>query len=140
MQGLQIKEFTMQNYNWLLTKDLSTSSHACQHLSALQWQRLSHNFANWLQKECYLPGVSLCVLVISLLNSVVVEKVGELHELGFPAFQLVLVTKRKLFVMQIDCPCFPNKLTLCITKLMCEPQCISITKINTCFSSSSSFD
>ena len=28
-----------------------------------------------------------------MLNSVVVEKVGELHELGFPAFQLVLVTK-----------------------------------------------
>ena len=78
----------MQNYNWLLTEDLSTSSRACQHLSALQWQRLSHNFANWLQKECYLPGVSFCVLVISLLNSVVVEKVGELHELGFPAFQL----------------------------------------------------
>ena len=26
--------------------------------------------------------------MISLLNSVVVEKVGELHELGFPAFQL----------------------------------------------------
>ena len=51
-----------------------------------------------------------------------------------------LVTKRKLFVMYIDYPCFPNKLTLCITKLMCEPQCISITKINTCFSSSSSFD
>ena len=88
MQGLQIKEFTMQNYNWLLTKDLSTSSRACQHLSALQWQRLSHNFANWLQKECYLPGVSFCVLVISLLNSVVVEKVGELPELAFPAFQL----------------------------------------------------
>lgn len=78
----------MQNYNWLLTEDLLTSSRACQHLSALQWQRLSHNFANWLQKECYLPGVSFCVLVISLLRSIVVEKVGELHELGFPALQL----------------------------------------------------
>ena len=89
MQGLQINPRVQnENYNWLLTEDLSTSSRACQHLSALQWQRLSHNFANWLQKECYLPGVSFCVLVISLLNSIVVEKVGGLHELGFPAFQL----------------------------------------------------
>ena len=89
MQGLQINPRVQnENYNWLLTEDLSTSSRACQHLSALQWQRLSHNFANWLQKECYLPGVSFCVLVISLLNSIVVEKVGELNELGFPAFQL----------------------------------------------------
>ena len=89
MQGLQINPRVQnENYNWLLTEDLSTSSRACQHLSALQWQRLSHNFANWLQKECYLPGVSFCVLVISLLNSIVVEKVGKLHELGFPAFQL----------------------------------------------------